>query len=291
MAPAALAAPAAGGSAGWPARLDLRFEAAADGVIRLTHNRHGGPLRLLKALASGDGRRLEAVIVHPPGGLVGGDTLAIALDLRANARVLVTTPGQQKWYRSEATATACTHIRLAPGACLEWLPQPAILFDQARARQALTIDMEPSATCMGWEVLVRGRAAMGEQFAGGHVDQTLSISVAQRLLWQERLHVEAHDRLFASPLGWAGRRVAASVWCCAPGAAADRLRDLRDRWRARLNGPAAVGGATIAADGLLLAKILADDSEQLMALCQSLWRSTRVVLEGDAGSAPRIWQT
>jgi urease accessory protein len=314
MLPASVAnSPAAACWAGWAASLCLRF-AADDRGTRLVHNRHRGPLRLLKALASGDGRRLEAVIVHPPGGLVGGDTLAIELELGADARVLATTPGQQKWYRSEAVASAHTRIALQADACLEWLPQPAILFDRAHARQALAITLDPTAACVGWEVLVRGRAAMGERLVTGHVDQTLSISVGQRLLWQERLHAGADDRLFDSPLGWGGSRIAASVWCCAPALSADRLRDLRDSWRFLLcrpdpdeqpgDGEAAIrrgamvgdgsivrGGATIAADGLLLAKLLADDSEQMMSACQRLWRAARVSLEGDEGTAPRIWRT
>ena len=286
--------PATAAGAGWPARLALRFEAVA-GSTRLVHNRHSGPLRLLKALPSGDGRRLEAVIVHPPGGLVGGDTLAIDLELGNGARILATTPGQQKWYRSETPAVACTRITLAAGACLEWLPQPAILFDQAHARQALAIGLDSTATCVGWEVLVRGRAAMGERIARGHVDQTLSLSVGQRLLWQERLHADAANRLFDSSLGWAGRRIAASVWCCAPALAADRLRELRDGWRSLLAGPGEQrglrGGATLAADGLLLAKLLGDDCEQLMATCRALWRAARVSLEGEGGTEPRIWRT
>jgi len=281
-------------AAGWPARLELRFEAVA-GNTRLVHNRHSGPLRLLKALASGDGRRLEAVIVHPPGGLVGGDTLAIDVELGNDARILATTPGQQKWYRSETPAIAGTRIALAAGACLEWLPQPAILYDQAHARQALAIDLDSTATCIGWEVLVRGRAAMGELTARGHVDQTLSISVGQRLLWEERLHAGAADRLFDSPLGWAGRRIGASVWCCAPALAAERLRELRERWRSLLAGPGEQqglrGGATLTTDGLLLAKLLGDDSEQLMSTCRALWRAARVSVEGDAGTEPRIWRT
>ena len=296
------AAAAAPSSSRWHGQLALRFEAGAVGA-RLVHNRHAGPLRLLKALASEDGRRLEAVIVHPPGGLVGGDSLELAVALGADARVLATTPGAQKWYRGETTAGTCTRIALSAGAFLEWLPQPAILFDQARARQSLAIELDPAAACVGWEVLVRGRKAMGERIAGGHIDQTLAISVGRRPLWQERLHADATDRIFDSPLGWGGRRIAASVWCCAPGLAADRLRDLRDRWRWLLD-PSPVdaptpasdasgirGGATVVTGGLLLAKILADDGERLMSLCQALWRSARLAVEGDEGSVPRIWRT
>jgi len=296
---------ACGEPPGWQAGLALRFGAGAAGT-RLVHNRHQGPLRLLKALRSGDGRRLEAVIVHPPGGLVGGDSLSIDLELDAGARVLATTPGAQKWYGSTATASSFTRLSIGAGAMLEWLPQPAILYDQALARQSLAIGMDPGACCVGWEILIRGRKAMGETLQAGHIDQTLSISVGQALLWQERLHADAGNRLFGSPLGWDGYRIAASVWCCAPAMPKDRLVALRDQWRALMqaNGapPAAAGsarqphrpqrgGATLAADGLVLAKLLADDGEALMSRSQQLWQAARTAIEGEAGSLPRIWRT
>jgi urease accessory protein len=273
---------------GWAASLELRFQAGPGGT-RLVHNRHEGPLRLLKALPSGDGRRLEAVIVHPPGGLVGGDTLSIDLQAGPAARVLATTPGAQKWYRSTVTSSSSTTLALGSRAAVEWLPQPAILYDHARAVQSLAIEMQPDASCLGWEILIRGRGAMGESLTHGHIEQTLSISVARQLLWQERLHADAADRLFRSPLGWDGQRIGASVWCCAPALPRDLLRALRDEWRALLDGQR--GGATIAAEGLLLAKLLGDDSEQLMSRSQSLWRAARTALEGSAGSPPRIWRT
>lgn len=295
---------------GWEARLELRFEAGPDGT-RLVHNRHAGPLRLLKSLRSEDARRLEAVIVHPPGGLVGGDSLLLDLHVGSGARVLATTPGAQKWYRADKPASSSTRLEVATGATLEWLPQPAIVFDHAIARQSVALELGPGACSIGWEVLVRGRSAMGETLESGHIDQTLSISVAHALLWQERLHADASDRLFLSPLGWDGQRAAATIWCCAPALASGDLLALRDRWRSLLGGegtgparpalpavpavlatPAAIaGGATIAAEGLLLAKLLGDDSEQLVSHCQALWRAARMSLEGSAGSLPRIWRT
>ena len=292
--------------AGWHANLELRFGVGAAGT-RLLHNRHQGPLRLLKALSSGDGRRLEAVIVHPPGGLVGGDSLSIELQVDANARVLATTPGAQKWYRSQVAARSDTRLAVGAGGMLEWLPQPAILYDDAHARQSLAVDLDRSASCIGWELLIRGRQAMGETFTSGDIDQTLSISVGQALLWQERLHAQADDRLFRSPLGWDGHRSVATVWCCAPALAQEKLLGLRDRWRTLVQAhPSADqpddagrrrrsrlhrGGATIAAEGLVLAKLLADDGEHLMSRCRQLWQAARTALEGSAGSEPRIWRT
>ena len=282
--------------AGWQGSLALCFERRAS-ATRLIRNRHEGPLRLLKALQSEDGRRVEAVIVHPPGGLVGGDNLAIDLRVEAGAEVLATTPGAQKWYGAENPATSSTRLVVADEAVLEWLPQPAILYDRARALQTLTIEMDRGARCTGWEVLVRGRGAMGEAFTSGHIDQRLSISVGETLLWQERLHALAADRLFQSPLGWDRRRIAASVWCCAPASANQTLPALRDRWRALIDCACAAprssvcGGATVATDGLLMAKLLADDLEHLTTLCRQLWRAARISLGPDAGSTPRIWRT
>jgi urease accessory protein len=283
----------------WRARLELDFAAGASGT-RLVSNRHEGPLRLLKALPSGDRSRLEAVVVHPPGGLVGGDHLEIDLRLAAGSRVLATTPGAQKWYRAATTAAASTVLSLAAGTTLEWLPQPSILYDGARARQVLSIRLATGGRCLGWEVLIRGRDAMGEVLRSGHVDQTLSIQVDGVLQWHERLSADAADRLFDSPIGWDRRRVAASVWCCVPGGDPLALLWLRDRWRGLLDdaGSASArgtrpprGGATVAAEGLLLAKLLDDDAERLMSLCRRLWEAARISLDGTAGSTPRIWQT
>jgi urease accessory protein len=267
---------------------------------------------LLKALPSEDNRRLEAVLVHPPGGLVGGDSLQIDVALDAGARVLATTPGAQKWYgRSGQPASGRTRLVLADGAMLEWLPRPAIVYDGAHARQSLAVELSRESCFIGWEALVRGRMAMGERFASGRIEQTLAIAIDGEPIWEERLFADAADRLFASPLGWDGRLVAASVWCCAPSLTGARLAGLRDRWRRLIEpdqaavegaegaagttaakGPAVlVGGATIPTPGLVLAKLLADDSEILAARCRALWQEARHCIEGDGGSMPRIWRT
>ncbi|MGE0798900.1 MAG: urease accessory protein UreD [Lautropia sp.] len=274
----------------WRARLALAF-LAADGVTRLAHNRHDGPLRLLKALASEDGQGVEAVIVHPPGGLAGGDSLDLAIELGAGCRVLATTPGAQKWYRADAPAQSQTRLAVGAGALLEWLPQLAILFDGARADQRLAIDVAADGACIGWEQLARGRAAMGERFGSGTLAQSIELAVAGRLIWREQLVAAASDPLFGSPLGWNARRAAASVWCCAPALPAERLARLRDRWRDLLAASVCEAGATLVADGLLLAKLLGNDNEALQSACTALWQAARISLTGDAGAPPRIWRT
>jgi urease accessory protein len=282
---------------GWRARLSLRFAQRA-GRTLLVDNRHQGPLRLIRALP-GDEGRCDAVIVHPPGGLVGGDRLELALALEPGARVLCTTPGAQKWYRSAgAAACATTRIEVGAGAALEWLPQPAIVFDRARVEQSIAFELAADARLLGWECLVLGRSAMGERFTDGTLRQRLALSVGGTPRWSERTVAAAGDRLFASPLGWAGRSVACTVWGVAPARALDDA--LRDDWRALLadacespDGRAArlAAGASRVEPGLLAARLLADDSQTAMRVAQSLWARARPAVIGAASAPPRIWAT
>lgn len=290
-------APVPPAAEGWRARLDLRF-ASREGVTRLVHNRHDGPLRLIRALPIEDGR-CQAVIVHPPGGLVGGDRLDLDIVLGPGSRVLCTTPGAQKWYRAErAGARARTTIALEAGAALEWLPQPAIVYDAARVDQTLDVILAADARTIGWECLVLGRAAMGERFTRGSLRQRLSLSVDGAVRWAEHTAAGAGDRLFASPLGWGGRSVACTVWAAAPGDAIDD--GLRDAWREALgeacdgaDGRAArlEAAATRPAPGLLSARLLADDSQAVMRAAQRLWTLARPKVLGAASAPPRIWAT
>ncbi len=282
---------------GWRARLDLRFEDRA-GRTRLVHNRHEGPLRLIKALPLADGR-CQAVIVHPPGGLVGGDRLDLDIHLAPMARVLCTTPGAQKWYRSTAhAASARTRVRLDAAATLEWLPQPAIVYDAAQVDQSIAFDLAPDARFIGWECLVLGRAAMGERFDRGALRQRLSLDVGGVPLWAEHLTADATDRLFSSPLGFGGRTVACTVWAVAPDDALDE--GLLQAWRGALDAACAAppgkairlaAGASRTTAGLIAARLLADDSESVMQVAQTLWSLARPLVLGADSPPPRIWAT
>src|SRR5215208_7145874 len=83
----------------WHARLALDYRLEAGRCV--ARFEHEGPLRILQSLyPEGDGV-CHNVIVHPPGGLVGGDTLEIAVRVREGAHGLITTPGATRFYRSD----------------------------------------------------------------------------------------------------------------------------------------------------------------------------------------------
>ncbi len=198
--------------AGWLATLELCVAPRVTGSA-LTLRRHSGPLRVQKALWPEGPELAHLLIVHPPGGIAGGDRLSIALDVAAHAQALVTTPGATKWYKANG-AQAAQHVRLhvADDAALEWLPQENIVFDSARVDMSLRVDCAARARACGWEICVLGRQASHETFSSGTLAQHTAISCNDVLLWAERGSIEGNDALLASPLGWAGAHVSGLFW-------------------------------------------------------------------------------
>jgi len=295
----------------WSASLDLRF-GTRRGQTVLLQNTHRGPLRLIKALkadresssAAGEQTRLDAMIVHPPGGLAAGDSLRLRIDLEAGARVRSSTPGSQKWYRGRASAS--THIRVARGAQLEWLPQPSIVYDGAWVDQSLQVDLDPDSAILGSECLVLGRRSMGERFANGWLRQSIRINRAGRPIWQESTDAAAEAPLWGASAGWAGRVVCASVWAIRGQGVTWDDAALVDQWRTALvtaaqneaeaeaeavPGGRLLGGVTRMAPGIVLAKILGDEADAVSALTQQLWALARPAVLGEAAQAMRIWST
>src|SRR4029450_13927281 len=86
-------------ASGWEARLDLSFARDASRTV-LAARRYLGPLRVQKALYPEGPEICQAIIVHPPAGIVGGDRLAIAIDVGTRAHAQITTPGAAEGYGS-----------------------------------------------------------------------------------------------------------------------------------------------------------------------------------------------
>lgn len=277
-------------STGWPAQLTLQYR--ADGGRTVAHDRHSGPLRVLQALYPEGPGICHHVVVHPPGGIVGGDTLAVDLHAGAGTHALVTTPGAAKFYRSAGPqALQQARLRVDDGARLEWLPLESIAYRGCHARNAVWLDLAPGAQMIGWDVLALGLPAGGEAFDHGRFVQQLHWPG----VWLDHGAVDGTDtRLLDSPLGWAGRRVLATAWIASgsPWPADTRealLAGARDV--AAGAGDGVVAGATAPDPRLVLLRALAPRVEPAMQLLQAVravWRRTAWALEAQP---PRIWRT
>ena len=279
----------------WQASLALGFADDA-GTTRLIDNTHCGPLRVQKPLYPEGGAVCHAIIVHPPGGVVGGDQLAIAVNVGAQARAFLTTPGAAKWYKANGKLSR-QQVRLeaGEGASLEWLPQETIFFDQADVALAQTIDLAADACYIGCEILCMGRRASGETFATGRVAQRTEIRRDGRLVWWEQGALLG-GRL-ASPLALNGHSVCATLIAVGPPLPTSQLTEIRAditaMMAARMAGDAAADMAfgISQAKGVLVARHLGDDSEAARRIMLSVWRRLRPHLLGREAVTPRIWQT
>ena len=274
--------------AGWQARLALT--AARDGAATRVHARHDGPLRLLKTLYPEGDAVAHAVLVHPPGGLVGGDRLDIDLDVQADAHLLVTTPAATRFYRSSAGAAA-QHVRatVGEGARLEWLPQETLAYAGCDARNELRVRLAGNGSLLASEVLGLGLPAAGEPFTHGRLLQHLEI---EGLLLDRGLIDAADAALMVGPCGLAGHRVLGTLVYAQAAALADAESALDDARAALADAPLA-GATHLARAGgaVLLARVLGDEVEAVTLALRRVRASWRERLWRLPGGDPRIWAT
>lgn len=285
--------PSSAAGTGWRGRLSLDYTREGGRTIGL--DAHEGPLRVMRSLYPEGDAICHHVLVHPPGGIVGGDTLELVVALDRDAHALVTTPGATRFYRS-AGPVAMQRItaRVAGGARLEWLPMETLVHPGARASNGMRFDLEPGATMIGWDIVCFGLPARGEPFDRGRFGQRIEIPGA----WLERCIVDGEDsrsrRRMASPLGLAGRCTTALVWAATGSQWESSVRDrLLEAAREALGsaGLAQTAGATAPAAGLVVVRALADRVEPLWTAVRAVraeWRSTLWSLDA---APPRVWST
>jgi urease accessory protein len=282
---------------GWQGHLQLNYR--RDGARTTAHDRHHGPLRVLQRLYPEGDAICHHVLVHPPGGIVGGDTLELAADLGPGSHAVITTPGATRFYRSAGPlATQQVQAHLADGARLEWLPMETIAYRRCRVENRLQFNLAPGAQMIGWDVLALGLPAAGELFDDGDLLQQIELPG----VWLERGRLRGDDRLLLDgPLGLAGRGVLATLWLAdGQPLGRERTEALIDAARAVIDAPAQaeagrshglVAGVTAPAESLLLLRALAHRVEPAMALLQRVWAAWRPLHWGLPASPPRIWRT
>lgn len=272
----------------WQANLKLAY--ARHGARVVAQHQHSGPLRILQSLYPEGDAICHNVLVHPPGGLVGGDTLDIRIACEAHTHGLVTTPGATRFYRSEGPlALQTTHLRLAPDSRLEWLPLEALCYNDCNAENKLVMALEPGAELLGWDVTAFGLPNANLPYVQGSFAQHIEVPGA----WLERGRIEAADaRLMDGPTGLAGARCMASLFFVA-GVALERQRKQRalDIARELIAGHALASsaGATSPHAQVIVVRALAPVVEPAMHLLRAVRNAWRQELWDLPLCNPRIW--
>lgn len=268
---------------GWHACLELAFSRGADGTI-LSKNRHSGPLRVQRPLYPETGV-CHVYLLHPPGGVVGGDRLEIHAEVKSVAAALITTPGATKFYRSGGGRAAQeSYLCVEENGWLEWLPQESIVYPGAQVEVVTQVNLAGGAGFMGWEIVCIGLPACGRPFTFGRLETTLDIRRDGRPLFIDRLRIMSTDDLHR-PTGLRGCSVSATF--VATGGNPEMLTPLRQIVNAY---PERLAGITLIED-LLVTRYIGDSSAEAKTLFQETWTWLRPRLAGRTACPPRIWAT
>lgn len=279
---AVLREPAA--DAGWLGRLELRY-ADRGGRTVLAHRRHQGPLLVQRSFHP-EGAPCHSYVIHPPGGVVGGDRLFLDVDVPAGAHAVLTTPAAAKFYRSGgAQAEQRQTFSVEAGGALEYLPAETILHGGCDVALHNRFELYGDARLCTWDVLCLGRPGSGDHYADGACEQELRILRDGRLCLHERLGLRYGDRLLEAPWGLGGYPVIGLL--VATPVEPGLEQGLRDALPAsedlRL-------GITRIEDVLLL-RCLGRGAEPVRGLLERAWARLRQPVFGLPACPPRIWRT
>jgi urease accessory protein len=271
---------------GWLATLDLCFEHNEKDTRRrtvLSRRRHFGPLMVQRPFYEDNGT-CQVYVLHPPGGVVGGDDLSLACTLEPGARVLLTTPAATKFYRSAGpTAWQRQSFRVAPGANLEWLPQESILYENCRVRSDLRVELAAGAQFTGWEISCLGYNDRG--FGDGDYVQRWSVYRERHILWGERSGIAGRSPIVRAPWGLAGRPVVGTLVSTGADQAA------LERVQSSVGARAPDWFSVTRLREILVCRYLGYSAQTAKQLFVEAWALLRPATSGREAVLPRVWAT
>ncbi len=274
----------------WHARLEIDYTLVQQRSV--ARHQHNGPLRVLQSLYPEGDAICHNVLVHPPGGLVGGDTLELHITAKGQAHGLITTPGATRFYRSAGeAATQRTQIELQDQARLEWLPLESIAYSGCQAQNLLCLQLHEQAEFIGWDITALGLPQAGQPFLQGSFLQQIEWPGQ----WLERGCLRAQDtQLLDGCTGLAGRRCLASLFFVS-GSALQRSRreaalDIARRIVAQ-HSLQASAGVTCPNPRVMVLRVLAPLVEPAVQLLRQAWGGWRCHFWNLPALHPRIWST
>ena len=271
---------------GWKAKLHLKFVEENHKTV-LKQRSHQGPLQVQKAFYPETNGGCHVYILHPPGGVVGGDSFDIKIEVDSNAKVLVTTPAAGKFYRSAGDeAYQQQTITVADHGVLEWFPSENIFFPGAKVKLETRVDLSRESHFIGWDILCLGRPAIGETFSQGQLTQKFEIFQNGRPIRLDRLLVREKDAILDAKWGLGGKPVLGTFFCLTP------RKDLVDSLRQSIGSPENDDLFSVTfVDDIILCRYLGNSVEHVKRNFIKAWQILRVALRDHEAVIPRIWNT
>jgi urease accessory protein len=273
--------PGAVAASGWKARLGLEFD-QRNGRTYLARRQHVGPLCVQRPFFP-EGNVCHVYVVHPPGGIVGGDDLTLSVNTLDGAHAVLTTPAATKFYRCESQHALQRQHFVVRHAALEWLPQESIFYRSARARSSTIVELDRQSRFIGWEIPCLGLPARGECFDQGQLRLSMEVWVDSAPRFIDRLLVDGDHRARTAAWGLAGFDAIGTL-IAYPGTPAmvTAIRDLDS---------AGVQLAATLVDEVLVCRCLGAQAEGVKHALIAAWQILRPMLLDRPAVKPRIWAT
>jgi urease accessory protein len=259
------------------ARGAVRFDVRCDnGVTRRGRLHESGSLRV--RFPSPEDEGLSAVFINTAGGVAGGDRFEVAISAGEGARLTLTTAAAEKVYRApDAPAQLNISLKAAGGAHLAWLPQETILFDRAKISRKIDIDLAEGASLLLCEIVVFGRAAMGERMSEGEFIDRWRLRRGGKLVFAEtvRLDGDIGAKLARPAVAKGGVAIATALIVPGDEAVVERIREAAESFG---------GEVGISAwNGFAMARFCAQDAARLRADMMT------VLGRASPSPLPRLW--
>lgn len=271
---------------GWGASLKLIFDSRSNKTI-LARRQHHGPLVLQKILYPEGDNPAHGVIIHPPGGVAGGDRLQLTVEMQPESAALLTTPGATKWYKSAGRqASQQIEMTLHEHSQLEWLPQENIVFDGADVALKTQVNLNESSTFAGWEVICLGRQASGERWQTGRFRQQFLIKREGKMIWNESTVLTPESKVLSAMAGLQNHVVFGSFVVAAGPTPTDVLHACQE---ISLDSSARVGVSAL--PEIFTARYIGPCAQEAKHYFEKVWHCLRPWYGKRDAVRPRIWAT
>ncbi len=271
----------------WEAHLQLGLVQKNNKTL-LYKRRHVGPLTLQRPFYPEDDGTCHLYILHPPGGVAGGDSLQLDLVCKENTSTLVTTPGASKFYQSNGfTAWQSQNLSVKESACLEWLPQETILFNGSNVNSTTKVKLESSSTFIGWEVVSFGRPACLEEFSTGVFKQSFEIWCGDKPLLIDKVTVKDRAEVFSSLWGLQSQPVMGLMTVV--NQETKLLQQAKVNIQEKIKDHAHLSVSVM--NDVLVCRCLDTNSMSIRDQFIEIWKTIRPVSINKQPCEPRIWAT
>lgn len=271
---------------GWQADLQLEF-ARQESTSRtiLARRKHHGPLLIQKPFYPED-ETCHVYLIHPPAGIVGGDTLQLDVITHSDSHALITTPAATKFYRSSGKqAFLDQKLLVKRNSVLEWLPQESIFFNACQANMQTHVQLEENSSFTGWEILCLGRPASKDYFNQGSSRQVFEIWREETPLFIERSLFKGGDELLQAAWGMQSCTITATMISTD----IPLEKELYDTLRA-VEPKQGIAGISQFEYGMV-ARYLGNNAIAAREYFTRLWEIIRPVQIRKTSCLPRIWAT